>query len=111
MSKMRDPFDDEDPQDVSTEQQPIDLSSFTPQKAAIPRTTAIREIEAISESNGFAASRPTSRRRRGPVRHPWTIRAPIELRHEIEALGEALDLRDDDVIRLILNHYRQTTPT
>lgn len=109
MSRMKDPFET-DPVDNQPTEPAIDLSSFSPQRAPVPRPDAIREIEAISANNGFVAARPAARRRRGPIRHPWTIRAPVELRREIESLGETLDLRDDDVIRLLLDHYKATIP-
>ena len=108
MSKMRDPFES-DQDDTNSRGPDLDLSNFAPKRVEVPRPAAVRDIEAISSTNGFATMRPGTRRRRGPVRHPWTIRAPIELRREIEALGEQMDIRDDDVIRILLDHYRATT--
>ena len=110
MSRMKDPFEAETADNQSIERA-VDLSSFSPQRATVPRQDAIRDIEAISATNGFVTTRPTARRRRGPIRHPWTIRAPVDVRREIESLGETLDLRDDDVIRLLLNHYKSTMAT
>lgn len=106
MSKMRNPFETAD-DEIEPAPVPLDLSNFAPKRADQPTAREIRDVETVSSSHGFAGIR-RPRRRRGPPREPWTIRAPRSLRDSIEAIGERLDIRDDDVIQMLLDSYNST---